>query len=232
MKKVIILIPVILFQHYPQSDLNRSITNLNNSFSEGISNNIKVDKKNNSALKQSQEITDTIVKRKTDTILLFKIATEILKTIKKRDYTKLASFVHPKYGILFSPYAYIDTSRSRVLSPTRLIQIAKQNKRINWHSSWSDSGNEFLTISQYFKKYVYDADFLNAPVKSVNKFHSHGTDLNNINEVYPKCDVVEFYFSGFEEKYGGMDFRGLRLVFGLYNKKLYLIAIVHDEWTP
>lgn len=215
MNTPLILISIFFSLNCPWSDSNRAITNSNN----------------NSLPKKSEERADTVVKRKADSTLLLKIAGEILMTIKKREYAKLASFVHPEYGVLFSPYANIDTSGSRILSSTGIIQLAKQNKRINWYSSW-DANPEFLTIDQYIKKFVYDVDFINAPVKSVNKFHSQGTDLNNIAEVYPTCDVVEFYFPGFEAKYGGMDFRGLRLVLKLYNKKPYLVAIVHDEWTP
>jgi len=232
MNKTINLISIILFLNCPQPDSNRLVRNSDNTFfSKGISNNILVNKKNNPVLKRPAEITDTVVKRKTGTTILLKISTEILKAIKKRDYYKLVSFIHPKYGVRFSPYAYIDTSGSRVLFSESLVKISKQHKPINWYSSW-EGEPEFLTVDQYFNKYVYDVDFLNAPVKSINKFHSQGTDLNNISEVYPKCDVVEFYFPGFEKKYEGIDFRGLRLVFKLYNKTPYLVAIVHDQWTP
>lgn len=118
-----------------------------------------------------------------------------------------------------------------MLSAAKIIQIAKQNKRINWETSWEEEP-ELLTIGQYFKKFVYDVDFLKAPLVSFNEYHSQGTDLNNIEDFYPGCKIVEFFFPGFDEKFGGMDFRGLRLVFKPYKKKFYLIAIVHDEWTP
>jgi hypothetical protein len=49
--------------------------------------------------------------------------------------------------------------------------------------------------------------------------------------VYPGCDVVEFFFSGFEKKYEGLDFRALRLVYKTENSKVFLAAIVHDKWT-
>jgi len=180
--------------------------------------------------KSSPEIAETTKKTKADSLLLLKISSEILRAIKKREYAKLVTFFHPKHGVRFSPYASINTKSDRLLSSSSFIKFAKQNKHINWHSSFE--GTEFLTVDQYLKKHVYDADFITAPVKSTNKFHSHGTDLNNISEIYTKCDVVEFYFPGFKKEYEGMDFKGLRLVFKWYNKRPYLIAIVHDEWTP
>ena len=178
----------------------------------------------------SPKETDTVISRKVDTVLLMNISTEILKSIKTRNYKKFASFIHPQDGIRFSPYAFIGTTDIK-FSASEVLLIAKQHIVINWHSSWEDTA-ELKTIDQYFKKFVYDVDFLNAELKSVNKFHSQGTDLNNITEAYPGCDVVEFFFSGFKKEYEGMDYRALRLVFKMQNKHPYLIAIVHDEWTP
>jgi|SRR5688572_3061149 len=233
MKKTLNLISILFFLSCNQPDSNRISTNSeNNSFQKDSLMNVPVNVKIDSVSNKSEEITVALIKRKPDTTFLLKISSEILKTIKKRDYYKLASYVHPDYRILFSPYGYIDTIDSKVFSPTQLKQLAKNNKRINWNSSWDAEDTELLTIDQYFKKYVYDVDFLNAPVKSINEFRSRGTDLNNIKEVYPECDVVEFYFPGFEEKFGGLDFRGLRMVFKLHDKKFYIVAIVHDEWTP
>lgn len=170
---------------------------------------------------------------KADTALLMSVSTEILKYIKARNYKKLTTYIHPQYGIRFSPYANIDTGDNRLLSSGELMLLVKQNKPVNWNSSWdAEEKPELLTINHYFRKFVYDVDFLNAEQKSINKYHSPGTDLNNINEMYPDCNVVEFFFHGFEEKYEGMDFRALRLVFKTENNKPCLAAIVHDEWTP
>jgi len=225
MKKLYLLISVVVCLNCNQSDSNSS-----KSSSDTLTRDLF--KELDSLIpKESEKI--TIIKRKTDTTLLLKTAVEILRTIKIRDYNKFASFIQPEYGVRFSPYAYIDTTESQVLSVDQIIQLSKQKNKINWGSAWDpDMDPELFTIDEYFKKYVYDVDFLNADLKSINEFHTQGTDLNNIEEVYPNCDIVEFYFPGFEEKYGGHDFRGLRLVFQFHNDKPYLVAIVHDEWTP
>jgi len=170
-------------------------------------------------------------KEKIDTVLLMNVSEEILKHFKTRNYEKIALFIHPKNGLRFSPYAHIDTTKDKVLSAAQFLQRVKQNDRINWNSSWDGEKPELLTIDGYFKKFVYDVDFLNAKLKSINQYHSQGTDLNNITEVYPGCSVVEFFFPGFDEKYGGHDFRGLRLVYKMQNNRPYLVGIVHDEWT-
>lgn len=166
-----------------------------------------------------------------DTALLMSTSEEILRHIKNGEYTKFARFIHPQDRIRFSPYAYIDTAKDKVLSADELLQLVIGNKKINWNSSWEEK-TELLTVAEYFKKFVYDVDFLQAELKSINQYHSQGTDINNITEVYPGAGVVEFFFPGFDKKYEGLDFRALRLVYKTNNGKLFLTGIVHDKWTP
>ena len=180
---------------------------------------------------KNQEEIGTTINRKVDTALLINTSEEILSHIKNRNYKKLALFFHHKDYVRFSPYAYIDTIKDRKLSADQFLQLAKQNKKINWNSAWNEE-TELLTVDEYFKKFVYDVDFLKAELKSINDYHSQGTDLNNMKEVYPGCNVIEFFFSGFEKKYEGLDFRALRLVYKTENSKVFLAAIVHDKWTP
>jgi hypothetical protein len=81
------------------------------------------------------------------------------------------------------------------------------------------------------EKFVYDVDFIKPEKRSVNKFISGGNSLNNLDSVYKDCDFTESHFSGFEKKYGGMDWRTLRLVFKERNGKYFLVGVVHDQWT-
>jgi hypothetical protein len=78
---------------------------------------------------------------------------------------------------------------------------------------------------------VYDVDFIKPENFKVNDFIGLGNSLNNLSSVYKDCDFTESHFSGFDEKYGGMDWRSLRLVFKERNKRFYLVGVVHDEWT-
>lgn len=41
------------------------------------------------------------------------IATEILTTLKTKDYTAFASYFHPTEGVVFSPYGFIDTKTAK-----------------------------------------------------------------------------------------------------------------------
>jgi len=184
-----------------------------------------------SPFKKDQDTIVATASRKVDTVLLLKRSEEILSSIKNGDYRKLATYVDPQGYIRFSPYAHINIAKDKNLSPHQFLQLVQQRKKINWNSAF-DEKPELLNVEQYFKKFVYDVDFLNAELKSVNQFHSQGTDLNNINEVYPGSDVVEFFFPGFEKKYEGLDFRALRLVYTSKSNELFLTGIIHDQWTP
>ena len=42
--------------------------------------------------------------------------------------------------------------------------------------------------------------------------------------------LVDFYYKG-SDKYDGIDWRGMRLVFDEYQGRRYLVAIINDRWT-
>jgi len=65
----------------------------------------------------------------------------------------------------------------------------------------------------------------------VNEELGHSSMINNIAEFYPGSSFVEYHFSGFEEKYEGMDWVSLRLVFLQEGGRWYLVGLVNDQWT-
>ena len=163
--------------------------------------------------------------------LIFALTNQILTSIKVKDFKKFSEFIHPIFGVRFSPYAFIDTSANVKLSAVTLIeQINKQTKLV-W-GSFDGSGEIIqLTIEEYFNRFVYNADFINAEKKSINKMIGSGNTINNLESIYIGCDFTESYFSGFDKKFEGMDWCCLRLVFKKYNDKYYLVGMVHDQWT-
>ncbi|MEX2591982.1 MAG: hypothetical protein WD426_04350 [Anditalea sp.] len=105
------------------------------------------------------------------------------------------------------------------------------NKQVKWGNYDGTGKDILLTPGEYFNKFVYDVDFLNAEQTLVNEMIGEGNSLNNLETVYKGADFTESYFSGFNGKYEGMDWRSLRLVFRRDQGKMFLIAIVHDQWT-
>jgi hypothetical protein len=162
---------------------------------------------------------------------LMQTSDAVLQTLKLKDFAKLASFINPQWGLRFTPYAYIDTNDSQRLTAAQLVELGRSQKKIKW-GVYDGSGKPInLSIDHYFDKFVYSKDFLNAEKKSINKSMGGGNSLDNLKEIYSNADYTEFYFSGFDPKYDGMDWQKLRLVFKTQDGRTYLIAIIHDQWT-
>jgi hypothetical protein len=193
--------------------------------------------KNKSAPEVKKQVTHQNKPVPTDNVnkdsLLTKLSYHILLAIKIKKYDSLEKFIHPVEGLRLSPYAYIDTLHDIVLSHLKFAEEAKNKKqdKILW-GLYDGSGEPILmTLNEYMKKFVYDADFLNPEKFEINKFIGSGNSINNVLSVYKNCDFTESHFSGFDKKYEGMDWRSLRLVFKKFTDNYYLVAIIHDQWT-
>ena len=88
-----------------------------------------------------------------------------------------------------------------------------------------------LTFDAYFKRLIYDADFVRPQQVGCNTVLGRGNTINNITAFYPKAIFIEYYFEGMDPQQGGMDWRSLRLVLEEHGSAWYLVGIVHDEWT-
>lgn len=191
---------------------------------------------NNSSkqIKNEEEKQDsTVVKKDSlqkDTSLT-NLSLIILKQLKDKNYQSFAQHIHPKLGVRFSPYGYIDTKQDMVLKADQLLALIKDQQPLLW-GQYDGTGEEIkLTIKEYFDKFVYDVNFLKAPKLTLNQVLAQGNSINNMKEVYPEADYTESYFPGFKKEYEGMDWRALRLVYQKYNGETYLVGIIHDQWT-
>ena len=197
----------------------------------GDSNQI-VDRKKDSLLK-IKNIQDSLrlVKRK-DSVLL-KTTQTILTLLKNKNYSAFANYIHPAEGIRFSPYGFVDTVHDIKLSKQKFInQLREQGQDMIVWGEFDGTGDPIkMTLNNYMQRFVYDVDFVKPEKRSVNEFIGGGNSLNNLEAVYTNCDFTESHFSGFDKKYGGMDWRSLRLVFKVRDRKFLLVGIVHDEWT-
>lgn len=179
---------------------------------------------------------DTVIKQKpADTLadqeMLKTIATKILTTLKARDYKAFAGYFHPTDSVLFSPYGFIATESSKKLTKANFTKLIEERGSVNW-GNYDGSGEPIrLTAQKYIEKFVYNADYLQAEKTAYNQIIGKGNSLNNLHEVYPQHPFIEYYFSGFDKKYAGMDWTSLRLVFKLHQGSYYLVAVVHDQWT-
>ena len=165
--------------------------------------------------------------------LLLNLSKAILTAFKNKDYTALALLMHPDDGVRFSPYGYVDTLNDRIFKSDWILKQAglKKQEKVLW-GEFDGTGDPInQTLDEYNKEFIYDVDFLHPEKSTVNHFLGAGNSPNNLAVVYPGLDFTESWFSGFDKRYEGMDWRSLRLVFKLKNGKYYLVGVVHDEWT-
>ena len=195
--------------------------------------------KSKSGKKQEEPVIPTIsaadsllLKQQKDSTLL-SLTKDVLIIIKNKKYDSLALFIDPVEGVRFSPNAYIDTTGDKIftIEAFKKDATAKKQQKITW-GEYDGSGDPInLTIDEYFKKFVYDVDFLTPETRKVNEFIGASNSQNNLLAVYDSCDFTESHFSGFDRKLEGMDWRSLRLVFKMKDGKYFLVGVVHDEWT-
>lgn len=98
---------------------------------------------------------------------------------------------------------------------------------------WDGSGEELLLTSQeYYDRFIRDQNYLEAPEKFIWSWVvSRGNTLVNLQEMFTGSQIIEYYFSGFDDEYAGLDWKSLYLVFVEEQGGLFLRAIAHGEWT-
>ncbi|NQX62382.1 hypothetical protein [Paenibacillus qinlingensis] len=160
-------------------------------------------------------------------------AQEVIATLKEKNISKLADLVHPKKGVQFSPYSYIQTATDIQVQGGNLATLWASTSLTHW-GTFDGSGDPIdLTFPNYWAKFVYNANFAAAPQISYNTLIGKGNMINNVFSVYPTSSyiTVEYHFPGFDPQYQGMDWTSLRLVFEYTGTQWYVVAIVHDQHT-
>lgn len=153
----------------------------------------------------------------------------VLSYIRKRDYLSLARLVHPEYGIYFSPYSNINLTSNQWFSPDMLAIIDKVEEPFVW-GVYDGSGEPIsMTAEEYFSRFVYDRSFISAPVITVDRVAKSGNSLENTTELFPGCRFVDFYIPAESEE--TQNWSLLRLIYEEHDGALYLVAIVHSEYT-
>ncbi len=157
-------------------------------------------------------------------------ALRIQRALANDDFARITNDIHPTRGVRFSMYAYVRPESDKVFSREQYAQyLNESNIRFTW-GELDGTGNLLVTpLPEYLDTWV-DADKFNESIVSMNEFKQNGNTINNLKKIYQNSDVVEFYDKG-SDKYGGMDWRIMRLVFDEYQDQRYLVAIVNDQWT-
>ncbi|RYF95435.1 MAG: sporulation protein, partial [Chitinophagaceae bacterium] len=97
-------------------------------------------------------------------------AKTVLKALQAKDLELFTTYFPANKPVLFSPYGYIDVEQIKKLSSRDLLQSVEKKWVLTW-GSFDGSGDPIkLTVPDYFRKFVYNADYLNADQARVNEF--------------------------------------------------------------
>ncbi len=160
-------------------------------------------------------------------------ADRVVAAIRDRDGATLASFVHPEKNVRFSPSAFVDPDRDRVLTAEQVRNLWTDPTVYRWGTAEGSGEPIELTPARYVSRFVLieTNGFRDATSVSVNDDRAVGTTRNNASEVYENATTVEYYAAGDKAK-GGNDWVALRLVFEKSTQRWWLVGVIHDAWSP
>jgi len=160
------------------------------------------------------------------------LAYSVLEYIRDDDYTALSGVVHPEFGVVFSPCATINLSTDRRFSADQIAVIDTDDKTYVW-GVYNGSGEPIeMKPTDYFVEFVAAGSFANAPVIGINQIVRSGNALENITDIFPDVEFIDFHLPGGErETADEPDWSSLRLGFEEFDGSLRLILILHSKWT-
>ena len=157
---------------------------------------------------------------------LVESAYQVLSDLRAGDYASLAQRVHPVYGVYFSPYSTIDLNANQWFAPSTLARLGRDKNSLIWGTLPGSGEPIDMTAEEYFARYVYDRDYLYAPVISVDRAACPDSGRANTAEAFPDGRFVDLYIPADSEDVG---WTLLRLVFVDYEGSPMLAAVVHSE---
>ena len=165
------------------------------------------------------------------------LAQSVATLLKNEDWRALGALVHPMQGVTFSPYAFVDTSNAVKLGIGDVKALGMDDTVRTW-GNYDGSGEPIIcTFAEYYDRFIMSHDFSQAPQIGVNTLIKTGNTESNLYVFGNGGAYIEFHFpqTPFDEdalsSFAGHDWASLRLVFAEYENELYLVGIVHDEWT-
>ncbi|MEX2415120.1 MAG: hypothetical protein WD424_03170 [Paenibacillaceae bacterium] len=156
--------------------------------------------------------------------------TDVINLLKDKDLPRLAAYVHPTEGVRFSPYGYVNTETDVIMQASILQNAFEDDSILDW-GNYDGSGQSIdLSFADYYKKFIYDHDFVNADQVGYNTIIGTGNTANNATEVYSDSYIAEYHFKGTKAN-NFMDWSSLRIVLVEHNRDWVVVGIIHDQWT-
>ena len=188
----------------------------------------------NAALVQNSRLnvmpTATPLDREEDGPLLER-AGQVLEELREEDFAALASLVHPEKGVTLTPFSTVSLDRDRSLTPGQISGLAEDEELYVWGVMAGSGAPIRATAGEYFDRFVYNADYAQAPEVTVDAVFLSGNALENVASAYPDARFVDYTFPGLDPELEGFDWCSLKLVFETWENNWYLVGLVHGEWT-
>jgi len=160
------------------------------------------------------------------------MAYDVLEYIKDEDYVALSRFAHPELGVVFSPCATVTLSANKCFDAGQIAAFGTDTNLYVWGVSNGHGEPIEMTPSDYFARYVFKKDYTTAPLIGVNSIVRSGNALENISDVFPGIQFVDFHIPGDEvNSAADLNWSSLRLGFEEYDGRLWLAVISYSEWT-
>ncbi|MCI2057439.1 MAG: hypothetical protein LKJ86_09935 [Oscillibacter sp.] len=157
-------------------------------------------------------------------------ADALLASMASGDFAAVADWAGDG-TVAFTPYSTVDPSCDRQVTAAELENFATDTTVYTW-GIYDGSGEDIkMTPKEYWDRFVWTADWTKAPLVSVNETHAGGNSPENVEDAYPACSYVEYYYDGIDPQFGGADWCALKLVFTNQNGGWQLCGIIHSEMT-
>lgn len=166
-----------------------------------------------------------------ENLSLLSAACSVNRCFQRQDWAGLAAYVHPERGVAFTPYSTVDPESDLIFTAGQIKNLAQDPTIYTWGFQDGRGDPIQMTMIEYFKRYVYDKDYTQAPEIGVDRVMTGGNALENLTEAYPGCRFVDFSYPSADPVNDGMDWTSLKLVFQPEVERWYLVGIVHGEWT-
>ena len=163
--------------------------------------------------------------------LLLAQAGSVLELLKEKDYTALSGLIHPQKGVTLTPFSTVSTECDRTLTQTDVAELEENQQTYVWGVMDGSGSPIRSTCSDYFDRFVYNADYAQAPEVGVDTVLMSGNALENVSDAYPDARFVDYNFPGIDPGKNGYDWCSLKLVFEPWQNEWYLVGLIHSEWT-
>ena len=164
--------------------------------------------------------------------LLAPRAKAALDALARNDCKALSKLVHPRRGVRLTPYASDDPKTGPVIAASDLCARLGDTKRIDWGMLAESDEHVWLTMHDYFARYVNDRDYRHAPEVSFDRAIERVTwNPEMMREAFPGDVFVDYHYPPPSSAHD-LDWTSLFLVFEEEKSAYWLVGVIHHSWTP